>query len=416
MRIGYFIPDLKEAGEFNRCFYIAKNLVKMGHEATIIGGNPNSSWTIKTEMRQGVKLIRLPYLHPVPSQKHTSESGKVRVQPQEYLGQFLHGIFSSMISLSYDFDIVHCFSFSFPLSALAALISKVIRRHRLVIDWVDLRGREGIGRFYNRLIHSVLTFFEEKIPLYADSVTVTSDFLARHAIKIGVSSDRIFHIPAGADTDLMKPMSKDYARRQLGYDHDLQIIVYEGGSGTTQEILRQLLESFYIASLSNPKLRLVTVGCSITKSIQELVKKLNLDGKVDFIGRQPRKKIPLFLGIADLLVLPLEDDVIYRAGWPGRFGDLICSGRPILAHEVGDIAKVISKESIGLTARPNDPEDFARKIEEIISNKQLCEECGSNARRIAENKYSWRRIAEKILAIYENRLKSDWVNGELKLD
>ena len=51
----------------------------------------------------------------------------------------------------------------------------------------------------------------------------------------------------------------------------------------------------------------------------------------------------------------------------------------------------------------------------MISNK-YCEEFGANARRIAENKYSWRRIAEKILAIYENRLKSDWVNEELKLD
>lgn len=415
MRIGCFIPSTRETGEFNRCFYIAKNLVGMGHEVTIICGSPYFSCTIKTEVRHGVKLIQLPNFVPFSLHERLPESGKVRVYPQEYLGQFLWGFLASIISLSHNFDVVHAFTFAFPISALAVLTSKVIKRRRVVVDWVDLWGRSGIGRLHNWAIRFGLTFLEEKIPFYADSVTVTSDFLARHAIKIGVSSDRIFHIPAGADIDLMKPMSKDYARRQLGYDYDLQIIVYEGGSGTTQEIFRQLLESFYIASLTNPKLRLVTVGCSITKSIQELVKKLNLDGKVDFIGRQPRKKIPLFLGIADLLVLPLEDDVIYRAGWPGRFGDLICSGRPILAHEVGDIAKVISKESIGLTARPNDPEDFARKIEKMISNK-YCEEFGANARRIAENKYSWRRIAEKILAIYENRLKSDWVNGELKLD
>lgn len=420
MKIGYFVPSTREIAEFKRCFYLAKHLVEMGHKATIVCVAPNYYYGVKTEMRQGVKLIQLPYFLPssLLPLKPSLTSQKASVRHQEYLGQLSRGFLSPLISLIQDFDVIHAFTVAFPMSAFPALASKIIKRRRLVIDWVDLWGRSGWGRFHNRAIHLGLTLLEEKVIPFADSVTVTSDFLAARAIKLGVPPDRIFKIPSGASTELIKPIPKEYAREKLGYNTNLQILVYEGGSGGSgamPEILRQLLESFHIAAISNRKLQLVIVGCSPNRPILELVKRLGISDLVDFVERQPYQRIPLFLGIADLLVLPLEDNEIFRAGLPGRFGDYMCAGRPILAHKVGDVAKIISKEKIGLTARINDLVDFARKIEEIISNKQLCEEFGSNARRIAENKYSWRKIAEKLLAIYENRLKSDWVNKELKL-
>lgn len=413
MKIGYFVPTTREIAEFNRCFYLAKHIVEMGHEATIVCAAPHYCYTVKTEKRQGVKLIQLPYFLPqsMLPLKLSSGSQKVRVRHQEYLGQLFRGFLSPLVSLIQNSDVVHAFTVAFPMSAFSAVASKVIKRRRLVVDWVDLWSEGGWGRFHNSAIRLGLTLLEEKTILFADSATVTSDFLANRAIRLGMPADKIFKIPSGANTDLIKPIQKEYAREKLGYAPDLQILVYEGGSGASGAMpvtLRQLFESFHIAAISNNKLRLVVVGCS--PSIQELefVRKLGIGNLVDFIPRQPYERLPLFLGIADLLVLPLESDEIFKAGLPGRFGDYMCAGRPILSHKVGDVADIISREKIGLTARPGDPVDFAQKIDKIVSDKDLCEKFGNNARRIAEQKYSWRKMAKKLVAIYENRIQSDY--------
>lgn len=420
MKIGYFVPTTREIAEFKRCFYLAKYIVEMGHEATIVSAAPHYCYYVKTEIRQGVKLIQLPYFLPqsLLPLKSSLTSQKASVRHQEYLGQLLRGFLSPLISLIQNSDVVHAFTVAFPMSAFPALASKVVKRRRLVVDWVDLWSRGGWARFHNAAVRLGLTLLEEKTFLFADSLTVTSDFLANRAINLGMPANRIFKIPSGANTDSIKPVPKEYAREKLGYATDLQILVFEGGSGGSgvmPQLLRQLLQSFHIATISNDKLRLVIVGCLPNKQELELIKTLGISDLVDFVPRQPYERLTLFLGIADLLVLPLESDEIFRAGLPGRFGDYMCAGRPILAHKVGDVADIISKKNIGLTARPGDAVDFAQKINDIVSNKGLCEKFGNNARRIAEKEYSWQKMAEKLLAIYEDRIRSDYSdNGKFK--
>jgi len=412
MKIGYFISDIREYGEFKRCFSIAKNIAKMGHQVTIVCGSTQSSLIIKTEMRENVRIIKLPYLHPFSLENRFSKTGKVRVQPQEYLGQFLQGIISLLMSLFYDFDVVHCFSFSLPLAATAAFSSKIIKRCRLVLDWVDIRGEDGIGQSYNKIIHLLLTILEEKIITLADALTVTSSFLAVHAVRLGAND--IFHIPTGSNTDLIKPISKEYARTQLGYETNLKFVVYEGGSSTTEDVILYLLKSFRIASKRNPDLRLIIIGCTITKPIYMMADELNIKTTVYFINRQPQERIYLFLGAADLLVLPLLDNAVYKAGWPGRFGDLICAARPILVSEVGDIPQVVQKERIGFTAKPSDIEDFAMKIEKIVNCREFDKSLEAKTSKLAE-KYAWDNIAQKVMLIYENKLQSDWNGRKLNL-
>ena len=412
MRVGYFIPDVKEYGEFKRCFSIAKNMVGLGHQVTVISGSTKTTFRITTEMRDGVRLIKLPYFHPFSSDNRV-ESGKVKVQPQEYVGQIIQGMISFLFSLLYDFDVVHCFSFSLPLSTTAAFSSKILKKRKLILDWVDVRGRDGIGSSYNYFVHSLLTIFEERMITLADALTVTSSFLAKRASILGAKN--IFHIPTGSNIDVVKPLSKDYARKQLGYKIDSKLLVYEGGTRTTEELVISLLRAFRRASENDPELKMIILGCEVTSSIRLFAEESCLNKTLSFVSRQPQLRIGLYLGAADLLVLPLLDNDVYKAGWPGRFGDLICASRPILVSDVGDVPQLIVKEKIGLIAGPDDPEDFARKIEYFFNNMDEMN-CGIEEKTMKlACKYSWSRIAAKVSLIYQDKLPSGWDGERLDL-
>jgi len=62
--------------------------------------------------------------------------------------------------------------------------------------------------------------------------------------------------------------------------------------------------------------------------------------------------------------------------------------------------RVIRESNGGLLTAPDNSEDFADKIINLIENPQLCEELGRNARSAAENKFSWQIVTKKLEKAY----------------
>src|SRR3546814_16857697 len=44
-------------------------------------------------------------------------------------------------------------------------------------------------------------------------------------------------------------------------------------------------------------------------------------------GRVSDEELPLYIGAADVLALPLEDDIVNRGRWPHKLGDMLEIGR-----------------------------------------------------------------------------------------
>ena len=79
----------------------------------------------------------------------------------------------------------------------------------------------------------------------------------------------------------------------------------------------------------------------------------------------------------------------------------MAAGRPIVTQPVGDLRAVFTDdEPIGLLAGDS-PEEFADAISELLSEPERAEEYGRNARRLAEEKYSWQKLSERLEACYQ---------------
>jgi glycosyltransferase involved in cell wall biosynthesis len=76
--------------------------------------------------------------------------------------------------------------------------------------------------------------------------------------------------------------------------------------------------------------------------------------------------------------------------------------RPIVSYDLTEAR--VSAGSAALYAAPNDVQDFARCIGELLDSPARRQEMGRAGRRRVETQISWRRSEQQLLAAYERAL------------
>lgn len=138
------------------------------------------------------------------------------------------------------------------------------------------------------------------------------------------------------------------------------------------------------------------------KEYQNLVKELNIENKVKFLG--VRNDIPKILKITDICVL--------SSNWEG-FGlvaiESMAAGKPVIASNVDGLKQII--EGNGLIFEKGNEDDLEEKIRFLLNDKEeykkMCEKCLKKAKE-----YDIQKMAEKYLDNYFNFLKKRDIKNE----
>ncbi|HVZ35020.1 MAG TPA: glycosyltransferase, partial [Polyangiaceae bacterium] len=128
-----------------------------------------------------------------------------------------------------------------------------------------------------------------------------------------------------------------------------------------------------------------------------------LEAAVNDVGPKPFSEVESYLGAADVLLLPMSDNLMNRARGPIKLGDYMAAGRPIVANPVGDMVDAFRSEEIGLLA-PDTPEAYGGAIAELLADPARADRLGRNARRAAERRYAWSVYAPTLEAVYDRAL------------
>ena len=76
---------------------------------------------------------------------------------------------------------------------------------------------------------------------------------------------------------------------------------------------------------------------------------------------------------------------------------------PVVASDIEGYRDVMTPET-GLTVPPGDPAALTRAIVELLADEHRRCRLGEQARRLAEERYSWRRIGARLVDVYERVL------------
>jgi glycosyltransferase involved in cell wall biosynthesis len=244
-----------------------------------------------------------------------------------------------------------------------------------------------------KLMNKILSIITDKIVAVSESIK--NDIIRYDKIN----PSKIEVINNGVDTLIFRPQSKDYELlKSLGINND-DIVIGFVGRIVPAKGLEYLLEAFsYLKKeINNIKLLIVGDG-AILKDLKNYSIELGISKYSIFTGE--RQDIQKILSCIDIFVMPSIAE-----GLPNALLEAMSSGKTVVTTKVGGIPEIIKDRFNGLIIPDKNSEMLAKAIKELITDKDLSEKLGENARHFIIENYSIEAVNKKWETLYLSILR-----------
>jgi len=274
-----------------------------------------------------------------------------------------------------DYDVIHAL-FVYPCGFLAMLLDD---------DYiVSLRG-SGVP-FYSKkyywLDKFIFQYLSKIIWKKAKYVIANSQGLKELALKT-IPDQEIGVIYNGVDWVEELPIKKEE-----------KFIVVSTSRLIERKGLNYLIEAFgkFCKGKDDVELRLYGGGDK-REMLEGIVKNLGIEGKITFLGEQPREVVYEDIGGYSVFVIPSKNE-----GMSNSMLEAMARGLPIIATDVGGTRELIDERN-GFIVEKENTEQICEALEKLYNNKELGEKMGRASREKVRD-LSWDRIAEQYIELY----------------
>lgn len=132
---------------------------------------------------------------------------------------------------------------------------------------------------------------------------------------------------------------------------------------------------------------------------RRIVRELNVDKYCCFVGRIDYFELPRYLNITDVAVDPKIDEAGEASG---KIINYMGAGLPIVCFEGVNNRKFLAEN--GIYARSGDIEDLAKRVIEVLNNKQWAAQIGKANRERVESVFSWDSNIKEYEGIFKRLL------------
>ncbi len=257
----------------------------------------------------------------------------------------------------------------------------------------------NVGALKNPLIIWWLRRMAKKIYAAANHIVALSPGMKDSIVRMGVPENQVTIIPNCCDLDLFRPeLNGQDCRKRLGLG-DRFAAIYFGAMGFANG-LEYLIEAARI--LSERRRDNIVIVLHGDGGKKPELKKMTGDYKLTNVVFSDL--VPDKTEVARIIAACNACLVIYRATkehtWsPNKMFDALAAGKPVLINVPGWLGETIEDNKCGKYVDSNRPQNLADALEELADNPQMCRQMGSNARLLAEQKFSRAKLAEHLYNI-----------------
>lgn len=162
-----------------------------------------------------------------------------------------------------------------------------------------------------------------------------------------------------------------------------------------------LIKAFALIAEKYANLSLVMAGSSDEmEKHKKLVKELNIETRVIFLGRIDRDSVPSFLANAKVLALASPTSTRSCATMPCKVGEYLCTGVPSVITGLGEIHKYMINNVNAFLSEPDSEEKFANKLDLVLSDYENALKVAENGKNVAMYSFSGKtqaRIVDSFL-------------------
>lgn len=375
---------------------ICTELVRRGHEVTVVTGEPNypegfiykgyENHQHADEVLDGVTVHRCPIIpRKTGSLFRFLNYFSYPQKAKEYIRKLV-------ASDQQTFDVVFVNQLSPVMMAEPAITYKRKKHVPIVMYCLDLWPVSlivgGIKR--KSLIYKYFNHVSKRIYNKMDKILISSREYRKYLRENFLLDDsKMIYLPQYAE----EVFSKLPEREQDGITN----LVLAGNIGELQKIETVI----YAADLlRNEQVWFHIVGSGKElERLQNIAKDLALD-RVIFHGRHPVEEMPRYYSMADAMLVTLQKDEALEMILPGKVQSYMAAGRPIIGSIDGETADVIRDANCGFCAEAESPQKLAEIIKEFMMMKDRGK-LGDNARRYYEDNFMKGRFIDELINILE---------------
>ena len=120
-----------------------------------------------------------------------------------------------------------------------------------------------------------------------------------------------------------------------------------------------------------------------------------------FLPWRPASEIGEVLNLADVLLVHLKEDPLFRITIPHKIQTYMAVGKPILVGVEGDAKNLVLGAGAGVACDPNSPESLAQAIERMAcTSRKSLDEMGERGYKFYHAELSFARGVERFESVF----------------
>ena len=378
---------------------ICKELVKNGHEVTVLTGLPNYpkgkvlkeyKWFRKRrETVDGVKVVRCSLI------------GRGKSSFRLMINYIWFALFASFKALfmKKDFDVVYVYQLSPITMAIPAIVVKEIKNIPLIIHCLDQWpiSITTVGVSKKGILYKFLEKLSKVIYNEADIITISSKSFKKY-FKNDLHLDdkkQFIYCPSYAESDYenLKDINDDT------FD-----LVFAGNIGPALSV-ETIVKAANLLK-DDKKVKFHIVGDGLSRSACEaLANEYGLDN-IKFYGFFPVKEMGKFYSLADAFLITMADNEVVNNTLPAKVQSYMIAAKPIIGAINGEVYDVVKEANCGMCCKSLDYKGLAQIIKKVKEDKKKLSLWSKNAYQYYKKNFDKDDNMNKLEGIMEEAISN----------
>ena len=381
---------------------ICKNLVKRGHDVTVLTGLPNypegrvlddyRHGKKRNEAVNGVKIIRC------------FEVGRGNSHFKLFLNYLSYAISGALKAkfMREEFDVVLVNQLSPVMMGIPAMAYKK-KHHKKILFycldlWPDSLAAGGIkeeSRIY-KLFYKISKWVYNS----ADMILVTSGMFKDYfKDTLKINNIDIKYLPQYAEDLFVQSEYDTAAEIAVSSENKIYNFVFAGNIGDMQSVETIVKAANELCKQSNIIFHIVGDGSKLN-DCKELANHLKLTNII-FYGRRSIDEMPQFYKMADAMLITMKDNKALSYTLPGKIQTYMAAKKPIIGSINGETRRIIEQADCGLCCNAEDYKGLADLILKFC-NSDKKGQMAVNGQKFYFDNYS----KERFMAVLESELNN----------
>lgn len=224
--------------------------------------------------------------------------------------------------------------------------------------------------------------------LSANALITVCQALKDKLLDLGIPDEKVHVFRNGVDLNLFYPGDRDAIRTDLGVERPLFLsvghLIPRKGHDLVIRALQKIPDAHLMIAGEGPE----------RATLESLVRDLQLQNRVSFMGSVPHDRLRDFYTAADALVLASS-----REGWANVLLEAMACGTPVVATDVWGTSEVVHHSVAGRLVKERTPDALAHAMHDMLQSLPARQETRSYAEQ-----FSWDETTQNQLTLFSSLL------------